>query len=176
MLKMGARYADGIMVSDFTAPRLRWARRIIDAVLREADRDPASFPLVNFWAWHVKPTREEAHREARFYLMARGTIWEPYIHDVVTSEEAAIVKRHYPAFVRAYRHTDAIEGVPPELVGKIVDRGVAASAEADVGVEIAKLRALREAGMTRVALCLYNDPEYSIHLIGRQVVPALRDD
>jgi alkanesulfonate monooxygenase SsuD/methylene tetrahydromethanopterin reductase-like flavin-dependent oxidoreductase (luciferase family) len=176
MLKVGARHADGIMVSDFTAARLRWARRIIDRVLTAAGRDPGSFPLVNFWAWHVKKSREDAHREARTYLMARGTIWEPYIHDVVTSEEAALVKRNYRGFVRAYRQTDVIEGVPSALVEKIVDRGVAASAAADVDVEIGKLRQLRDAGMTGVALCLYDDPEESIHLIGKRVVPALRDD
>jgi alkanesulfonate monooxygenase SsuD/methylene tetrahydromethanopterin reductase-like flavin-dependent oxidoreductase (luciferase family) len=175
MLKMGARHADGIMVSDFTAPRLRWARAVIDPVLAACGKDRHSFPLINFWAWHVKPSREEAEREARFYLMARGTIWEPYIHDVVTPEEAAIVKQHYPAFVRAYRRSDRFEGVPGELVAKIVARGVAASAAADVDREVDKLLELRAAGMTGVALCLYNDPEYSIRLIGERVVPAVKD-
>jgi len=174
MLKMGARCGDGIMTSDFTPVRLRWARGIIDPVLEAAGRNQAEFPLINFWAWHVKASREEAHREARTYLMARGTIWEPYIHDVVNAEEAAIVAQHYPAFVRAYQtRSPDIEGVPEAIVEKIVDRGVAACAVADVDREIERLRELGAAGATGVALCLYNNPAESIRVIGERVVPAL---
>jgi alkanesulfonate monooxygenase SsuD/methylene tetrahydromethanopterin reductase-like flavin-dependent oxidoreductase (luciferase family) len=174
MLKMAARCGDGIMVSDFTPSRIRWAREIIDPVLAERGRNIADFPLLNFWAWHVKETREAAHREARTYLMARGTIWEPYIHDVVSAEEAAVVKKHYPAFVRAYqKRSPDIDGVPAALVEKIVDRGVSASALSDIDREIAKLQALRDAGLTGVALCLYNDPEFSVRVIGERVIPAL---
>ena len=61
--------------------------------------------------------------------MARGTIWEPYIHDVVDADEAAIVTKHYPAFVRAYRKTPVIEGMPEEILTKIIERGVAAAAD-----------------------------------------------
>ena len=175
MLKMAARFADGIMTSDFTPVRVRWAREIIDPVLDEIGTDPAAFPLTNFWAWHVKASREEAEREARLYLMARATIWEPYIHDVVSEEEAAVVTKNYPAFVRAYRKTSDIEGVPDEIITKIVDRGVAASAVADIDREIERLRELREAGLTGIALCLYDDPAESIRIIGEHVVPALKD-
>jgi alkanesulfonate monooxygenase SsuD/methylene tetrahydromethanopterin reductase-like flavin-dependent oxidoreductase (luciferase family) len=175
MLKMGARYGDGIMTSDFTPVRLRWARSLIDPVLDAAGRDRNEFPLINFWAWHVKSSREEAHREARTYLMARGTIWEPYIHDVVSPEEAAIVGRNYRAFVKAYqRRSPEIEGVPEALVAKIVDRGVTACAVADVDREVDRLREMGDAGATGVALCLYNDPADAIRIIGERVVPALR--
>jgi len=176
MLKMAARFADGIMTSDFTPVRVSWARELIEPVLNETGRDPATFPWINFWAWHVKESHEEAHREARTYLMARGTIWEPYIHDVVTAEEAAIVAKHYPAFVRAYqKRSPDIEGVPDEIITKIVDRGVAASTVADIDREIERLRDMREAGVTGVALCLYHDAAESIRVIGERVVPALKD-
>lgn len=176
MLKMGARYADGIMTSDFTVSRLRWARELIDPVLDAAGRDRATFPLLNFWAWHVKESREAAQAEARTYLMARGTIWEPYIHDVVTPEEAAIVAKHYPAFVRAYqRRTPVIEGVPEAILAKIVAGGVAASSVADVDDEIERLREMGRVGATGVVLCLYNDAAEAIRVIGERVVPALRD-
>ncbi len=174
MLRMGARYADGIMTSDFTPARLRWARELIDPVLDAAGRDRKTFPFINFWAWHVKASREAAQREARTYLMARGTIWEPYIHDVVTAEQAAVIARHYPAFVRAYhRRSPDIEGVPEEILARIVERGVAACAIADIDREIERLREMRRAGVTGVVLCLYNDPADSIRVIGERVVPAL---
>jgi len=175
MLRMSARYADGIMTSDFTPVRLRWAREIIDPVLKETGRDPASFPLINFWACHIKETRAAAMAEARLYLMARGTIWAPYIHDVVNAEEAAVVARHYPAFVRAYRRTSDIAGPPPELVDKIVERGVTACAASEIGGQIDRFKAMRAAGATGIALCLYNEPADAIRVIGEHVVPALKD-
>lgn len=175
MLTMAAKAADGIMVSDFTVPRIRWCREIIDPVLTAAGRTPADFPLLNFWAWHVKASREEAEREARVYLMARGTIWEPYIHDVVEPDEAAIVIRNLPNFVRAYqRRSPHVDGVPDALLAKIVDRGVSASPLSAIDREIDKLRALRDAGLTGIALCLYGDPAFSVRVIGERVVPALR--
>lgn len=175
MLRMSARFADGIMTSDFTASRLRWAREIIDPVLGESGRDTAAFPLVNFWACHIKKTREAAMAEARLYLMARGTIWDPYIHDVVDPDEAAVIARHYPAFVRAYRKTDDIEGPPRELVDKIVERGVTACAISEIDAQIERFREMRAAGATGIALCLYNEPADAIRVIGEHIVPALEE-
>jgi hypothetical protein len=114
--------------------------------------------------------------EARLYLMARGTIWDPYIHDVVGPEEAAVVARHYPAFVKAYRKTDTIEGPPRELVDKIVERGVTACAADEVDGQIERFKEMRAAGATGLALCLYNDPAYAIRVIGERIVPALAHD
>ena len=175
MLRMSARYADGIMTSDFTADRLKWAREHMDPVLDETGRDKDTFPLLNFWATHIKPTREEAMAEARFYLMARGTIWAPYIHDVVDPDEAAEIAKHYPAFIKAYRRTDDIQGPPRELVDKIVERGVTACAADDLEPQIERFKQMRAAGATGVVLCLYNDPAYAIRVIGENVVPALKD-
>ena len=58
MLRMGARHADGIMTSDFTVDRLRWARSHMDPVLEDAGKDVAAYPLLNFWATHIKPTHD----------------------------------------------------------------------------------------------------------------------
>jgi len=175
MLRMSARYADGIMTSDFTPVRLKWARENIDPVLEKNGRDPATFPLINFWATHIKPTHEEAMAEARFYLMARATIWQPYLSDVVNKEEAAEIAKHYPAFVKAYRRTDDIKGPPRELVNKIVERGVTACAADEVDGQIQRFKEMRAAGATGVALCLYNDPADAIRVIGERIVPALKD-
>jgi alkanesulfonate monooxygenase SsuD/methylene tetrahydromethanopterin reductase-like flavin-dependent oxidoreductase (luciferase family) len=175
MLRMSARYADGIMTSDFTSGRLRWAREIIDPVLEETGRDKDAFPLINFWACHIKETREAAMAEARLYLMARGTIWEPYIHDVVSAGEAAEVARHYPAFVRAYRKSSDIEGPPAELIDKIVERGVTACAASEIDGQIDRFKQMHAASATGIALCLYNDPAYAIRVIGEHVVPALKN-
>lgn len=175
MLRVCSRYADGIMTSDFTPSRLRWAREIMDPVLDDAGKDKATYPLINFWATHIKPTHEEAMAEARFYLMARGTIWKPYIDDVVSPEEAAEVAKHYPAFVKSYRRTDDIQGPPRDLVNKIVDRGVTACAADAVDAQIERFAEMRAAGATALALCLYNDPADAIRIIGERIVPALKE-
>jgi len=175
MLRMGARCADGIMVSDFTAGRVRWARDLISGELAAAGRDPAGFPLTNFWAWHVKDSREAAQREARIFLTVRGTIWEPYIHDVVTPEEAQLVIAAQPAFVRAYqRKSPEVDGVPEALLAKIVEHGVSASPLCEIEREVERMRAFRAAGLNQIALCLYADPEASIRAIGEKLLPALR--
>jgi hypothetical protein len=107
--------------------------------------------------------------------MARATIWEPYISDVVSAEEAAEIAKHYPAFVKAYRKTDDIQGPPRELVDKIVERGVTACAAGDIDGQIDRFKEMRAAGATGVVLCLYNEPAYAIRVIGEHLVPALQD-
>ena len=174
MLAMAARVADGIMLSDITPDRVRRCREIIDPILRERGLEPATFPLNNFWAWHVKPSREDAEREARIYLTVRGTIWDPYIHDVVDPEEAKVVLAHSRSFITAYQQRSPdVEGVPDSILKKIVDAGVSASPLAQIDREIERLRGFARAGLNQIALCLYDDPEASIRVIGERVVPAL---
>ena len=59
MLASAARYADGIMVSDFVPERVIWARKHIDPALEEVGRNVDTFPVNNFWAWHVKESKED---------------------------------------------------------------------------------------------------------------------
>jgi len=176
MLRAAARYADGIMVSDFTVDRVRWAREIVDASLVAAGRAPAAFPVNNFWAWHVKEDAAEARREATIWLAVRGTIYPKYINDILDEDEAAIVTANTASFIRAYHDkTDRIEGVPDAIVGRIVDACTSASSIADLDHEIERLRQFAAAGLTQIALRVYDDPAASIRLIGERIVPALAD-
>jgi alkanesulfonate monooxygenase SsuD/methylene tetrahydromethanopterin reductase-like flavin-dependent oxidoreductase (luciferase family) len=174
MLRVQPRHADGIMVSDFVPAHVARARAIIDASLREAGRDPAAFPMNNFWAWHVKESREEAAREARTWLTVRGTLYPPYIDEVLDPDEAAIVNRNINAFIRAYnRKSDVIEGVPPAIVQKLVDRCTSASPLAEIDREIERLKEFERAGLTEIALRIYENPAETIRVLGERVVPAL---
>jgi len=174
MLAMAARHADGIMLSDIVPARVQSARAIIDPILRERGLDPARFPLNNFWAWHVKASREAAEREARIWLAVRGTIWDPYIHDVVSPDEAKVVLAHSQSFVQAYhRRMPEIAGVPEPILRKILDAGVSASPLAEIDREIERFRGFARVGLNEIALCLYDDPEASIRVIGEKLVPAL---
>jgi len=174
MLRSAARYADGIMVSDFTPDRVRGTHEIIDPVLTERGRDATDYPLNNFWAWHVLDSREQAHREARIYLAVRGTIYPDYIGDVVDEADAKVVTDHTRAFIEAYQaKTPEIAGVSDEILGKIVDGGVSASPASEIDCEVERMREFEAAGLTEIALCIYSEPENAIRLIGKHLVRAL---
>ena len=174
MLRMGARYGAGIMVSDFVPKRMEWVHQIIDPVLAEVGKDPRTYPLNNFWAWHVKESREEAHAEARIWLCVRGTLYDDYINDVVDPEEAKIVQDHLPAFAKAfYEKSPDIQGVPEEIVAKIVERGTSASPLSEIDREVEKFQAFARAGLTEIACKVYGEPEKAIQNIGKYIVPAV---
>jgi len=174
MLRMGAGTGDGIMVSDFTPERIRWAREIVDPVLSGVGRNTASFPFSNFWAWHVDESAEKAEQEARIFLAVRGTIYPDYIQDVVGEAEAKIVTDHLGSFMTAYtRRSPEIDGVPDAILKQIVAGGVSASAVSDLDREIERLLQFQAAGLNEIALCLYSDFAAKIRLLGERVVPAL---
>jgi 5,10-methylenetetrahydromethanopterin reductase len=62
MQRMAARFADGVMLSDKIVAQVIEARERIDPVLDEAGRSRNNFRLNNFWAWHIKPTRDNPRR------------------------------------------------------------------------------------------------------------------
>jgi 5,10-methylenetetrahydromethanopterin reductase len=174
MLRSTAGYADGIMVSDFIVSHVRTARRAIDEGLARAGRPRDSLRVNNFWAWHVKPTREAAEAEARTWLAVRGTLYPPYNRDVLDADELAIIDRNINAFLRAYhRKSSIIEGVPEGLVNKLVHRTTSACAIADIDQEIERLHEFKDAGLTEIALRIYENPAETIRIIGERVVPAL---
>ncbi len=175
MLRSAAKYADGIMVSDFVVAHVRSAREIIDRSLAESDRQPDTFRLNNFWAWHVKESREEAEREARIWLAVRGTLYPKYIEDVLDPDDAAVVNENISAFIKAYHaKSPDIQGVPDRIVSKLVAGATSASSVAELDREIERLRQFEAAGLTEIALRIYANPAASIRLIGERVIPALR--
>ena len=176
MLASAARYADGIMVSDFVPERVIWARKHIDPALEEVGRNVDTFPVNNFWAWHVKESKEEAHKEARIWLAVRGTIYDKYIRDVVSDEEAKVVAKNIWSFINAY-HTksDVIEGVSDEILAKIIDHGTSASTIAEIDREVERMREFKRNGLNEIAIRVYENPADSIRLIGEKIAPALKD-
>ena len=176
MLRMAAKYADAVMLSDSILEDVRWSRDIIDARLAKIGREPADFPLNNFWAWHVKESQEEAERESRIWLAVRGTIYPKYTVKYLEPDEAEIVNAHTQSFINAYhRKSPDIEGVPDDIIRKIVHRCTSACALADIDQEVERMRQFRDAGLTEIALRVYDNPAEAIRNIGEHIVPALRD-
>jgi 5,10-methylenetetrahydromethanopterin reductase len=174
MLSAAAEYAAGIMASDFTPERIKWLRAIIDPILERREVHPATYPVNNFWAWHVKEDPAEANREARIWLCVRGTIYPDYIRDVCDEDEAQIVTEHISSFAKAYyKKSPDIEGVPDEIIDKIVARGTSASALDNIEAEVERFKEFERAGLNEIALKVYGEPEQAIRNIGELIVPAL---
>lgn len=95
----------------------------------------------------------------------------------MSPEEAKVVLSRSGSFVKAFhRKTPEIEGVPDSIIiEKIVAEGVSASPLAEIEREIERFREFERAGLNEIALCLYDDPEASIRVIGERVVPALHN-
>lgn len=169
-----AEYADGIMVSDFVPSRIEWLHDVVDPILAARDVSPSTYPINNFWAWHVKEDPAEAFREARINLCVRGTLYDHYIYDVVDDDEAKVVEANISSFARAYYRKDPeIRGIPDEIVNKIVEHGTSSSSLDNIEVEIDRFKAFETAGLHEISLCLYDDPAESIKMIGEHVVPAV---
>jgi alkanesulfonate monooxygenase SsuD/methylene tetrahydromethanopterin reductase-like flavin-dependent oxidoreductase (luciferase family) len=174
MLRSAAEYAPGIMASDFVPDRIRWLHEIIDPILKKRRIDVPSYPVNNFWAWHVKEDPAEANREARIWLCVRGTIYPDYIGDVVDEDEAQIVLDNLQSFTKAYySKTPNIENVPDEIVDKIVAGGTSASSLDNIEHEVERFKEFERAGLNQIALKVYGEPEKAIRMIGEHIVPEL---
>ncbi len=174
MQRMAARHADGIMLSDKIVEQVREAHALIDPVLAEAGRDRAAFRLNNFWAWHVKDSREQAEREARIWLALRGVLLKANHHYFMNEADMDLVEQKRAAFFDALRRRSPdIEGVPDRVVKLLVENLTSCASLAELDKEIERLRRFREAGLTEIALRIYEEPEQTIRILGERVLPAL---
>lgn len=174
MLKMAPKVADGVMLSDKMVPQVREARAVIDAGLDAAGRPRAGFRLNNFWAWHVKESREEAQREARIWLALRGVLLRAnhvYFMDEADCDLVEAKRQNFFAALR--RRSPDIEDVPERIIATLVEHLTSCASIADLDKEIERLRQFEAAGLTEIALRIYDDPAATIRLLGERVVPAL---
>jgi len=175
MQRMAARLADGIMLSDKIIAQVREARAVVDPILAEHGRDRASFRVNNFWAWHIKESREEAEREARIWLALRGVLLKANHHYFMNEADMDVVEKNRGAFFDALRRrSPEIQGVPDRIVQLLVDNLTSCASLADLDKEIERLRQFEAAGLTEIALRIYEEPEATIKVLGERVVPALK--
>jgi alkanesulfonate monooxygenase SsuD/methylene tetrahydromethanopterin reductase-like flavin-dependent oxidoreductase (luciferase family) len=174
MLRMAARAADGIMMSDLPAGPAAAALGTLRTALAAAGRDIAGFPTTVFTAWHVYADGDAARREARRWLLLRG-IFRPWLlAGFLAPADVDLVMASQAAFARAFAAgSDRVDGVPDRVLDALVDKVTVCGSTARLPGIIEHLRTLRSAGLDAVALRLYADPADSIRLLGREVVPAL---
>jgi alkanesulfonate monooxygenase SsuD/methylene tetrahydromethanopterin reductase-like flavin-dependent oxidoreductase (luciferase family) len=175
LLKSAARYAQGIYLGDHLPEHVANVRRMIDPEIAAHNPNKDSFRLINFWAWHVKESREEAYAEARMWLAARLTPWPAYYHrGILPDEDMQVIWKNINALSRAFYEQDPnIPEVPRDILDRMVQRCTASSPVSELDREIERLRAFEKAGLTDIALRVYANPDAAIRLIGERVVPAL---
>lgn len=169
------RYADGIMLSDKIIEQVTEARERIDAALDDSGRDRRQFRLNNFWAWHVKPTLEEAKREARIWLALRGVLLRRNHEYFMDEADMDIVDEKRPAFFDALRRRSPdIHDVPERIIDILIENLTSCASIDGLDKEIVRLQRFEQAGLTEIALRIYENPADTIRLIGERVVPALQ--
>lgn len=173
MLRMAACYADGVMLTDKIVGQIGEVRTIIDRELERVGRNSACFRLSNFWAWHVKKTRAEAETEARINLTVRDVLsWEKNSH-FMNEADMHLIEEMRPSFLAALRkRSPAYKGVPERIIRSLIDNVTSCASADEIDKEIERLQAFKSAGLTEIALRIYEQPEEAIQLLGKRVVPV----
>ncbi|MBT8444927.1 MAG: LLM class flavin-dependent oxidoreductase [Gammaproteobacteria bacterium] len=178
MLRSAAKYSEGIFLGDHPPDHVAEVRAVIDPIIEEYNNPHKdTFCLRNFWAWHVKEDPEEALAECRMWLAARVTPWPAY-HEyhtgILPDEEMQMVYDNTDALNRAFYGQDPnIPEVPREILDKLCRRCTSSSSLDEIDVEIDRMKKFRDAGLTDIALRVYENPEWAIKIIGERVIPAL---
>jgi alkanesulfonate monooxygenase SsuD/methylene tetrahydromethanopterin reductase-like flavin-dependent oxidoreductase (luciferase family) len=179
MIRMGARIADAIQFSDFTVDMLPEAFADINQILTEREDAPDNFRVGNFWAWHLKEDREAAMYEARRELIWRGAIigkeehiLRKFIHG---DDELDIIMENWDNFRKAcWTRSGNIEGVPEDLVNRLIAGLSSAGGLDNMEVELDRFRQFRDGGLTELSLRLHDDPMDALKLIGTHVLPVFQ--
>jgi alkanesulfonate monooxygenase SsuD/methylene tetrahydromethanopterin reductase-like flavin-dependent oxidoreductase (luciferase family) len=174
MLRMGARIADGLQVGDVTPGRLPEVMRDIEAGLAKRKYPANDFRIGNFWAWHIKKDRAASMHEARVGLFARAEVIPPHIglDHLLGREEAQLVRDKYRNFlVAGVTGSGRIEGVPADLVQRLIDAVSSSGDFSDIDREVERYREMERAGLTDLALRVFNDPFDALRTIKERVIP-----
>lgn len=174
MLRMAARVADGVMMSDMPPALAEVALKQLSENLIDKARSLNSFWSGSFAAWHVYANKEQAWREACQWMLLRG-IFRPWIlSSFLSAAEVKLVMANAQSFVDAFvNRTHVIENIPEKLLDKLVKNLTLTGSLDDLDALVAHLREYEAIGMQSVSLRIYTDPASSIKLIGEQVIPAL---
>jgi alkanesulfonate monooxygenase SsuD/methylene tetrahydromethanopterin reductase-like flavin-dependent oxidoreductase (luciferase family) len=177
MLRLAARKADGVMVTDMPPGYLGGIVVRIRAELVEARRDPAAFTLSNWFVWNVQETRAEAERLARRQLAFRLY----YIRDVASSiglgeAEARELAAKQPEMLHAIFRGDEPWAPPPPVAERLIEHLTLTSDRRGLEGCIGRLLEFERLGLSEIALAPHGDPAAAITLIGDAVIPAVDRD
>ncbi len=174
MLRLAARKADGVMVTDMPAGYVGPLIARVRAELAQAGRDPRPFTLSNWFVWNVQETREEALRLARRQLGFRLY----YIRDVASSiglgePEARELARRQPEMLRAVFQGTEPWSPPPHVADLLIEQLTLTSDLRGLDRCVERLVEFERLGLSEIALAPHGDPVSAIKLIGTAVIPTV---
>ncbi|MGI9308871.1 MAG: LLM class flavin-dependent oxidoreductase [Gammaproteobacteria bacterium] len=175
MLRMGARIADGVQVGDVVPGRMPEVLADLDKGFAKREYPADDFRIGNFWAWHIKKDRAASMLEARRKMFARAEIIPPHIglDHLLEPDEAQIVRDNFRNFLMAdVDGSGEIKGVPPELVQRIIDEVSSAGDFSDIDREIERYKEFERAGLTDLAIRVFDEPMAALQTIKERVIPA----
>ena len=174
MLRMAGRVADSLQMSDVALPMLDEAMENIRGGLARREKPADDFRIGNFWAWHIKESREASYYEARRELVFRGSLLPPYsLHHFLEPDEEKLVIDNWQSFAKAFwTRSGVVENVPERIVQHLVDELTSAGDLDNIDREIERLKKFEAAGLTDISIRLFDDPMAGLKMIGERVVPA----
>jgi alkanesulfonate monooxygenase SsuD/methylene tetrahydromethanopterin reductase-like flavin-dependent oxidoreductase (luciferase family) len=174
MLRMAAKIADGIMMSDVTLPLMEESITALKESLSENKRSIKDFHINNLYAWHVKKDKDEAVREARRKIWVRGMLVPWYLKPFMNDTDCELVQTNMRNFQMSYlRDTPDVDGIPDRIMNELVENITLTGDVRELDRLIEHLKKFEAAGLNEIGLRLYDDPADSIRLIGEEVLPAL---
>ena len=175
MTHLATGIADGLMLGDTTEQRLRSSLRLIEENLESHGRSRDDFVVSCLVAWHVKEDKQFSSSEARRHLALRGMLDIWFLETFLDEDECRIVDANRENIFKAYKQkTDKIEGVPDEIVDKLVKNLSMSGNYDDIDSHIETLRRYRDMGLDEVAFKLHEDQEAAIRVIGERILPAFQ--
>ena len=173
MLSMGAKIADGSMLSDVMPAMLEPRLQALRDSCKARDSAKPDYRLSNFIAWHVRRDKRESAQEARRELIIRGWLERDWLEPFLSPEETNMVLNNRWPFLEAWlKRRPVIEGVPEHIVDSLVE-GLSLSGDySDIERHTERLHEFSAAGFTEIALRIHERPDESIRLIGERVLPA----
>src|SRR5215510_5588374 len=177
MLRLAARKADGVMVTDMPLAYMSGLVARIRAELAEARRDPSAFVLSNWFVWNVQDTRAEAERLARRGLAFRLY----YILEIAPSiglgdAEARELAARQPAMLRAIFEGREPWSPPAPIADRLIEHLTLTADRRGLDGCVGRLLEFERLGLTEIALAPHGDPAAAIELIGQAVIPIVDSD
>jgi alkanesulfonate monooxygenase SsuD/methylene tetrahydromethanopterin reductase-like flavin-dependent oxidoreductase (luciferase family) len=179
MIRMGARAADGIQLSDFTVEQMGEAMQNVQAGVEKRKQSAGDFRVGNFWAWHIKEDRHVSMYEARRELIWRGALVAKYEDELRAftkdDDEVQLILDNWMNFLKAYwTRSGEIDGVPEDLVNRLITGMSSAGDLDDLDRELERFQRFKKSGLTELSLRLFDDPMDGLKIIGERVLPALQ--
>jgi len=178
MIRMGARLADGIQLSDFTVDMVPEALEHVQAGLDKRAKPTDHFRVGNFWAFHIKDNKDVSMYEARRELIWRGAIAAKYEHDIAPhvdgDDEVQAVIDNWDNFFKAFwTRSGKIDGISDDIVNKLIAGMSSAGDLGALDAEIERYEGFRDSGLTELSIRLFDEPMAGLKILGEHVMPAL---